>query len=86
MAVVYHMTVKEIQDTTTGLKTGAMSTKPVRLSGAEEEHSAVDYYDEEDDLEAFSDAELGCEDGGRRSTLTPLWKVTETDHFHFESV
>ncbi|XP_078133695.1 ras-related GTP-binding protein D isoform X3 [Sander vitreus] len=33
------------------------------LSGEEEEDTALGYYDDEDDLEAFSDAELGCEDG-----------------------
>ena len=36
------------------------------LSGEDEEGSALEYYDDEDDLEAFSDGELGCEDGGRR--------------------
>ncbi|TKS86209.1 Ras-related GTP-binding protein D [Collichthys lucidus] len=33
------------------------------LSGEDEEDTALGYYDDEDDLEAFSDAELGCEDG-----------------------
>lgn len=44
-------------------------------SGEDEENTALDYYDEEDDLEAFSDADLGCEDGGRR-TFVLLRKVT----------
>ena len=42
----------------------------------EEEDTALGYYDDEDDLEAFSDAGLGCEDGGRRVFLV-LGKVTE---------
>lgn len=50
------------------------------LSGEEEEDAALGYYDDEDDLEAFSDAELGCEDGGRRIFLL-LRKVTHT-HTH----
>lgn len=36
------------------------------VSAEEEEDAALGYYDDEDDLEAFSDGELGCEDGGRR--------------------
>lgn len=44
-------------------------------SGEDEENTALDYYDEEDDLEAFSDADLGCEDGGRRIFVL-LRKVT----------
>lgn len=45
------------------------------LSAEDEEDTALGYYDDEDDLEAFSDAELGCEDGGRRVFLL-LRKVT----------
>ncbi|XP_018527316.1 ras-related GTP-binding protein D [Lates calcarifer] len=33
------------------------------VSAKEEEDAALGYYDDEDDLEAFSDGELGCEDG-----------------------
>lgn len=44
-----------------------MTTERVSaVSGGDEEDAALGYYDDEDDLEAFSDAELGCEDGGRR--------------------
>ncbi|KAM7376752.1 hypothetical protein PAMP_006460 [Pampus punctatissimus] len=39
------------------------SEKVSVLSGKEEEDTALGYFDDEDDLEAFSDAELGCEDG-----------------------
>lgn len=45
------------------------------LSLEDEEDAALGYYDDEDDLEAFSDAELGCEDGGRR-IFVRLRKVT----------
>lgn len=47
------------------------------LSGEEEEDDNLitGYYDDEDDLEAFSDADLGCGDGGRRICLL-LRKVT----------
>lgn len=38
----------------------AMSVK-----AEEEEDSGLYYSDEDDDLGAFSDAEIGCEDGGR---------------------
>lgn len=31
----------------------------------EEENSGLHYSDEDDDLGAFSDADIGCEDGGR---------------------
>lgn len=41
------------------------SDRVCALSAEEEEHAALDYYDEDDDLEAFSNAELGCEDGGK---------------------
>lgn len=34
-------------------------------SGEDDEDAALGYYDDQDDLEAFSDAELDCEDGGR---------------------
>lgn len=45
-----------------------MTTERVSaMSGAGEDDSALGQYDDdEDDLEAFSDGELGCEDGGRR--------------------
>uniref|UniRef100_A0A674NGH7 Ras-related GTP-binding protein n=1 Tax=Takifugu rubripes TaxID=31033 RepID=A0A674NGH7_TAKRU len=42
----------------------AMSRKTDRLAAEDEDSPALAYWDEEDDLEAFSDAELGCEDGG----------------------
>eukprot|EP00066_Takifugu_rubripes_P010022 XP_003977484.1 PREDICTED: ras-related GTP-binding protein D-like isoform X1 [Takifugu rubripes] len=41
-----------------------MSRKTDRLAAEDEDSPALAYWDEEDDLEAFSDAELGCEDGG----------------------
>lgn len=31
----------------------------------EEENSGLHYSDEDDDLGAFADADIGCEDGGR---------------------
>lgn len=45
----------------------------------------MDYWDEQDDLEAFSDAELGCEDGGerggaRRSAEAPAAASGEPSH------
>lgn len=53
-----------------------MTSDRVRsLSAEEEETAALDYYDDEDDLEAFSHGELGCEDGGRRIIFV-LRKVT----------
>lgn len=43
--------------------------------GDDEDDTALEYYDDEDELEAFSDAEQGCEDGGRRIYVL-LRKVT----------
>lgn len=43
-------------------------------SEEDEEDSALGYFDEEDDLDAFSEGELGCEDGGRGGML--LGEVT----------
>ena len=40
------------------------------VKAEEEEDSGLYYSDEDDDLGAFSDAEIGCEDGGR----TTLWR------------
>lgn len=47
------------------------------LSGEDEEDEdlTTGFYDDEDDLGAFSDADLGCGDGGRRIFLL-LRKVT----------
>lgn len=36
------------------------------VSGENEDDGALAYYKDEDELEAFPDAELDCEDGGRR--------------------
>lgn len=53
-----------------------MTTERVSaLSEEEEEDTALEYYDDEDDLEAFSDGGLGGEDGGR-SVFVLCWKVT----------
>lgn len=53
-----------------------MTSDRVRsLSAEEEETAALDYYDDEDELEAFSHGELGCEDGGR-PIIFVLGKVT----------
>lgn len=50
------------------------------VSGDDDEDAALGYYDDEDELEAFSDAELDCEDGGRRLSvlLLLLRKVTHS--------
>lgn len=47
------------------LKSAAMSVKADVPAAEEEENSELYYSDEDDDLGAFSDAELGCEDEGR---------------------
>ena len=56
------------------------------LAAEEEEHATLDYYDEDDDLEAFSNAELGCEDGGksheRRCTFALSQPVTADFSLH----
>lgn len=46
-------------------KSAAMSVKADGPAAEEEENSGLYYSDEDDDLGAFSDAEIGCEDGGR---------------------
>lgn len=48
------------------LKYSMTSDRVCALNGDDEENPDLDYYDDEDDLEAFSDADLGCEDGGTR--------------------
>lgn len=48
-------------------KIAAMSVKADGPAAEEEENSGLYYSDEDDDLGAFSDAEIGCEDGGRTS-------------------
>ncbi len=46
----------------------------------EDEEDTMGYYDGEDDLEAFSDAGLGCEDGGNvRLNFPPLGKATPAE-------
>lgn len=42
------------------------SDRVCALNGDDENNPDLDYYDDEDDLEAFSDADLSCEDGGTR--------------------
>lgn len=46
-------------------KSAAMSVKADGPAAEEEGNSGIYYSDEDDDLGAFSDAEIGCEDGGR---------------------
>lgn len=46
-------------------RSAVMSAKADGPAAEEEETSGLYYSDEDDDLGAFSDAEIGCEDGGR---------------------
>lgn len=55
-----------------------MTSERVSVQSGEDEGDTMGYYDEEDDLEAFSDGELGCEDGGRQ-TFFLLRKVTAVE-------
>lgn len=43
-----------------------MTSDRVCALNGDDDNPDLDYYDDEDDLEAFSDADLGCEDGGTR--------------------
>lgn len=47
-------------------------------AAAEEENSELYYSDDDDDLGAFSDAEIGCEDGGRTTVGGHKLRVAET--------
>lgn len=59
-------------------KSAAMSVKADGPAAEEKEHSGLYYSDEDDDLGAFSDAEIGCEDGGR-SAVGRSQSATKTE-------
>lgn len=45
------------------------SERAAVLTGEDDGDAGLDYFDDEDEIEAFSEAQLGCEDGGRRVFL-----------------
>ncbi|XP_039993041.1 ras-related GTP-binding protein D isoform X2 [Xiphias gladius] len=53
----------QTKDKATGKGIGMTSERVSALRGEDEEDTALGYFDDEDDLEPFSDGELGCEDG-----------------------